>query len=66
MHDILMLGTSPIKWRQRLDMTIADSVAKPQLKQRNISPISSSFSENQISYVTVTVHFCLVFVFVAL
>ena len=32
-HDILMLGRSPIKWRQRPDMTIAvDWEAKPQIK----------------------------------
>ena len=35
-HDILILGTSPIEWRQRPDMTIAvDCDAKPQLKQTN-------------------------------
>ena len=33
-HDILMLGKSPIKWRQRPDMTIAvDWDVKHQFKQ---------------------------------
>ena len=36
-HDILILDKSPIKWKQRRDMTIADDWdAKPQLKQTNI------------------------------
>ena len=35
-HDILILDTSPIKWRQCPDMTTAvDRDAKPQLKQTN-------------------------------
>ena len=35
-HDILMLGKSPTKWRQRLDMTIAvDWDVKRQFKQIN-------------------------------
>ena len=33
-HDILILGKSPIKWRQRPDMTLAvDWDVKHQLKQ---------------------------------
>ena len=33
-HDILILGNSPIKWRQRPDMTIAvDWNVKHQFKQ---------------------------------
>ena len=33
-HDTLMLGKSPIKWRQRPDMTFAvDWDVKHQLKQ---------------------------------
>ena len=33
-HDILMLGKSPIKWKQRPDMTIAvDWGVKHQFKQ---------------------------------
>ena len=33
-HDILILGKSPIKWRQRPDMTLAvDWVIKHQFKQ---------------------------------
>ena len=35
-HDILMLGKSPIKWKQRLDKTIAvDWDVKHQFKQTN-------------------------------
>ena len=35
-HDVLILGISPIKWRQRPDMTIAVGWdAKHQLKQTN-------------------------------
>ena len=35
-HDILMLGKSPIKWRQRPDMTFAvDWDVKHQFKQTN-------------------------------
>ena len=35
-HDILMLGKSPIKWRQRPDMTIAvDWDVKHQFNQTN-------------------------------
>ena len=35
-HDILILGKSPIKWRQRPDMTLAvDWDVKHQLKQTN-------------------------------
>ena len=35
-HDILMLGKSPMKWRQRPDMTIAvNRDVKHQLKQTN-------------------------------
>ena len=35
-HDILMLGKSPIKWRQCPDMTTAvDMDIKHQLKQTN-------------------------------
>ena len=34
-HDVLILGKSPIKWRQRRDMTIAvDWGAKPQTTKR--------------------------------
>ena len=36
-HDILMLGKSPIKWRQCPDMTFAvDWDIKHQFKQTNI------------------------------
>ena len=36
-HDILMLGKSPIKWRQRPDMTVAvDRDEKHQFKQTKI------------------------------
>ena len=35
-HDILILGKSPIKWRQHSNMTLAvDWDAKPQFKQTN-------------------------------
>ena len=35
-HDMLILGTSPIKWRQRPDIAIAvDWDVKHQCKQRN-------------------------------
>ena len=34
-HAILMLGKSPLKWRQRPDMTIAVDWVKHQFKQTN-------------------------------
>ena len=38
-HDILILGKSPIKWRQRPDMTIVvDWDVKYQSKQTKIEP----------------------------
>ena len=40
-HDILMLGKSPIKWRQRPDMTIAvDWDVKHLFKQTNKSMLT--------------------------
>ena len=37
-HDILILGKSPIKWRQRPDMTLAvDWDVKHQLKKTNLN-----------------------------
>ena len=45
-RDVLILGKTPIKWRQRPDMTIAvDWDAKPQLKQTqiNTTPINIAF-----------------------
>ena len=40
-HDILMLGKSPIKWRQRLDMTIAvDWDVKHQFKQTKLDHVT--------------------------
>ena len=42
-HDILILGKSPIKWRQRPDMTLAvDWDVKHQLKQTKKSFMLSS------------------------
>ena len=42
-HDILLLGTSPIKWRQRPDMTIGvDWEVKHQFKQINSQRVISS------------------------
>ena len=42
-HDVLILGTSPIKWRQRPDMIIAvDWGTKPQLEQTNMYSLFSS------------------------
>ena len=47
-HDILMLGKSSIKWRQRPDMTIAvDWDVKHQFKQTNIFQLISL--ENEVS-----------------
>ena len=43
-HDILILGKSPIKWRQRPDMTIAvDWDVKHQLKQIQTNEIVPTF-----------------------
>ena len=44
-HDILNLGKSPIKWRQRPDMTLAvDWDVKHQFKQTNKIYFSIYFS----------------------
>ena len=45
-HDILMLGKSPIKWRQHPDMTIAvDWDVKHQFKQTNLMILFPSSSK---------------------
>ena len=44
-HDILILGKSPIKWRQRPDMTLAvDWDVKHQLKQTNKQVLKYMYS----------------------
>ena len=49
-HDILILGKSPIKWRQRPDMTLAvDWDVKHQLKQTNKHPDESKTRTNRFS-----------------
>ena len=50
-HHILMLGKSPIKWRQRPDMTIAvDWDVKHQFKKNKKMVITKLFElkENQV------------------
>ena len=43
-HDILMLGKSPIKWRQCPDMTVAvDWDVKHQFKQTNSNKLKFWF-----------------------
>ena len=44
-HDTLLLAKSPIKWRQRPDMTIAvDLNVKHNFKQTNFVPFNRVFS----------------------
>ena len=46
-HDILILGKSPIKWRQRPDMTLAvDWDVKHQLKQKNKDLLLAGLLDN--------------------
>ena len=48
-HDILILGKSPIKWRQCPDMTLAvDWDVKHQFKQTNIFPQQLITSRNEV------------------
>ena len=50
-HDILMLGKSPIKWRQRPDMTIAvDWDVKHQFNQTNFEMALHSFQTQGIRF----------------